>query len=145
MMPLVAILVVFGSFMAFDLDQSKSWSIIFAIIGGVVFLVGITGFFLVDDRATRPTETGYWENVSYGFRKTTIRENRELYRSFLLFILFNISIQIFMPYLILYYEVALGMENYVLVMAPAIILAAGVTAVWGRIYDSKGFSFAVLM
>ena len=107
MMPLVAILVVFGSFMAFDLDQSKSWSIIFAIIGGVVFLVGITGFFLVDDRATRPTETGYWENVSYGFRKTTIRENRELYRSFLLFILFNISIQIL------------------------------------RIYDSKGFSFAV--
>ncbi len=143
MMPLVAILVVFGSFMAFDLDQSRSWSIIFTIIGGVVFLVGIAGFFLVDDHATRPTETGYWENVSYGFRKTTVRENRELYRSFLLFILFNISIQIFMPYLILYYEVALGMENYVLIMAPAIILAAGVTAVWGRVYDSRGFSFAV--
>ena len=48
-----------------------------------------------------------------------------------------------MPYLILYYEVALGMKNYVLVMAPAIILAAGVTAVWGRVYDSKGFSLAV--
>ena len=143
MMPLMAILVVFGSFMAFDLDQSRSWSIIFAIIGGVVFLVGIAGFFLVDDYATTPTETGYWENVSYGFRKATVRENRELYRSFLLFILFNISIQIFMPYLILYYEVALGMKNYVLVMAPAIILAAGVTAVWGRVYDSKGFSLAV--
>ena len=113
------------------------------IIGGVVFLVGIAGFFLVDDYATTPTETGYWENVSYGFRKATVRENRELYRSFLLFILFNISIQIFMPYLILYYEVALGMKNYVLVMAPAIILAAGVTAVWGRVYDSKGFSLAV--
>ena len=81
MMPLVAILVVFGSFMAFDLDQSRSWSIIFIIIGSVVFLVGIAGFFLVDDHATRPTETGYWENVSYGFRKATVRENRELYLS----------------------------------------------------------------
>lgn len=143
MMPLVAILVVFGSFMAFDLDQSRSWSIIFTIIGAVVFVVGLLGFALVDDRATRPTETGYWENVLYGFRRSTVRENQELYRSFLMFILFNISIQIFMPYLILYYEVALGMENYVLVMAPAIILAAAVTAVWGRVYDAKGFSFAV--
>ena len=47
-----------------------------------------------------------------------------------------------MPYLILYYEVSLGMTNYVFVMAPAIILASVVTAVWGRVYDKKGFSFS---
>ena len=47
-----------------------------------------------------------------------------------------------MPYLIIYYEVSLGMSDYVLVMAPAIILASVVTALWGRVYDKKGFSFA---
>lgn len=142
MMPLVAILVVFGGFMAFDLDQPKSWSVIFTIIGAVVTAVGVIGLFLVDDKATQASETGYLENVVYGFRSSTIRENRELYRSFLLFILFNISIQIFMPYLILYYEVSLGMSNYVLIMAPAIILAAAVTAFWGRVYDSRGFAYS---
>lgn len=142
MMPLVAILVVFGSFMAFDLDQSRSWSIIFTIIGVVVTLVGIVGLFLVEDSNTKPSETGYFENVFYGFRISTMKEHKELYYSFLLFILFNIAIQIFMPYLILYYEVSLGMSNYVLIMAPAIILAAVVTAFWGRVYDARGFTYA---
>ena len=47
-----------------------------------------------------------------------------------------------MPYLILYYEVSLKMANYVLIMAPAIILASVATAFWGKAYDKKGFSFA---
>ena len=59
------------------------------------------------------------------------------------FIIFNISIQIFMPYLILYYEVSLGMADYVFIMAPAIILASVVTARWGRVYDKKGFSLSL--
>ena len=62
----------------------------------------------------------------------------------LVFALFNISIQTYMPYLILYYEVSLGMTNYVLIMAPAIILAAVVTAFWGKVYDKRGFRFAAL-
>lgn len=48
-----------------------------------------------------------------------------------------------MPYLILYYEESLGMADYVLIMAPAIILASAFTFVWGRIYDKKGFYFSV--
>ena len=44
-----------------------------------------------------------------------------------------------MPYLILYYEVSLEMANYVFVMAPAIILASVVTALWGKVYDKRGF------
>ena len=139
MMPLVAILAVFGSFMAFDLDEARSWSVIFTVIGGVVALVGVLGLFLVDDACAAPSGVGYWQGVIYGFRPSTVRENRSLYLHLLGFILFNISIQIFMPYLILYYEISLGMENYVLIMAPAIILAAVVTAFWGRFYDGHGF------
>ena len=139
MMPLVAILVVFGGFMALDLDEAGSWTVIFSVIGGIVTLVGIAGLFLVDEACGQPVKLGYWQSVIYGFRPSTVRENPSLYLHLLGFILFNISIQIFMPYLILYYEVSLGMENYVLVMAPAIILAAAVTAFWGKYYDGCGF------
>ena len=145
MMPLISILVVFGGFMGFDLNQSESWTMIFAIIGGVVISVGIAGLFLIDESNIKPTRTGYFENLTYGFRPSTARSNRELYIMLLVFALFNISIQTYMPYLILYYEVSLGMTNYVLIMAPAIILAAVVTAFWGKVYDKRGFRFAALM
>ena len=45
MMPLVAILVVFGGFMFFDLSLASSWVWIFAIIGGVVITIGVLGIF----------------------------------------------------------------------------------------------------
>ena len=32
------------------------------------------------------------------------------------------------------------MTNYVLIMAPAIILASVVTALWGKVYDKRGFA-----
>ena len=145
MMPLVATLVVFGGFMGFDLNQSESWTWIFAIIGGVVFCVGLAGLFLIDESKIEPTKTGYFENLTYGFRPSTAKRNRQLYGMLIVYALFNISIQTYMPYLILYYEVSLGMANYVLIMAPAIILAAVFTAFWGKVYDRKGFKFAALV
>lgn len=142
MMPLVAILAVFGGFMAFDLDKSESWTLIFTIIGVCVTLMGIVGIFTIDDSKTVKTNEKYWKTVIYGFRVSTVRSNPSLYVYLLAFILFNISIQIFMPYLIIYYEVSLSMANYVMVMAPAIIIASVVTAFWGRFYDKKGFGLS---
>ena len=144
MMPLISTLVVFGGFMGFDLDRASSWKTIYYIIGAATAVIGALGFFLIEDAPQlRPAKAGFFSTLAYSFRPSTCRENPKLYAVLAFFAVFGISIQIFMPYLIIYYEKTLGMENYVLVMAPAIILAAGVTAVWGRIYDSKGFSFAV--
>ncbi len=145
MMPLVAILAVFGGFMFFDLDQSTSWIWIFSIIGGLVFLIGIAGLFLLREPAIQPVREGYFNSIIYGFRPATIKKNPALYTTLAAYIIFNISIQIFMPYLILYYEVSLGMENYVLIMAPAIIIAAVVTAFWGKFYDKKGFQLSGIL
>ena len=39
MMPLVAILVVFGGFMFFDQSLASSWTAIFAIIGAIVLVI----------------------------------------------------------------------------------------------------------
>ncbi len=144
MMPLLAILVVFGGFMAFDLDQSESWVSIFQIIGVVVTVIGIAGIFLIEDTAVRSEENShYFRNIFYGFRPGVVKSNPVLYAGLLAFAVFNISIQIFMPYLILYYNVSLKLSNYVLIMAPAVLLAAVFTAFYGRQYDRQGFRASV--
>jgi len=145
MMPLVAILAVFGGFMAFDLNKQESWTSIFLIIGALTLLIGILGFFIIKEPNLEPSKESYLGNIFYGFKPSTIKENKKLYKALLVFILFNIAIQIFMPYLIIYYEVSLKMADYVLIMAPAIILASVATAFWGRVYDKKGFKFSSII
>ncbi|MBR5295726.1 MAG: MFS transporter [Clostridia bacterium] len=142
MMPLVSILVVFGGFMFFDLDKASSWSLIYTIIGVLVTAVGILGFFIIDEPKVESKKGSYLGGIVYGFLPKTIAENKRLYASLIAFIIFNISIQIFMPYLIIYYEVSLGMKDYVLIMAPAIIVASVITALWGKVYDKRGYAFS---
>ncbi len=144
MMPLVAILAVFGGFMFFDLEQSSSWAVIFSVIGSVVLVVGILGIFLIKDSKVTSAKEGYFACIFHGFRPKTVRQNPLLYIVLGAFAVFNISIQIFMPYLIIYYEKSLLMNDYVIIMAPAIILASVFTALWGKIYDKKGFKFSAL-
>lgn len=142
MMPLVSILVVFGGFMFFDLNKANSWSLIYTIIGILVTAVGILGSFIIDEPEAQIQKGSYWSGIVYGFLPKTIFQNKKLYAALLAFILFNISIQIFMPYLIIYYEVTLGMKDYVLIMAPAIIVASVITALWGKVYDRRGYTFS---
>lgn len=145
MMPLVSILAVFGGFMAFDLSLSESWVKIFLIIGAIVFVIGILGIFLIDEKIEKKEENkSCFKNIIYGFRPSVMKQNKGLYLVLLGFALFNISIQIFMPYLILYYNVSLKMDNYVMIMAPAIIIASVVTAFYGRVYDKKGFKASII-
>ena len=145
MMPLVAILVVFGGFMGVNQDLADSWTLIFGVIGTVVLALGIAGFFLIEEMPVKTEgNQNYFANIFYGFRPRVIRENRKLYFTLIAVAVFNISIQIFMPYLILYYTETLGMDNYVLIFAPAIIVAAAFTALYGRVYDRKGFAVAIV-
>ena len=145
MMPLMAILVVFGGFMGFDLDKASSWVTIYTVIGLVVIAIGVLGFFLIrEPRVDTAENRSVLGNIAYGFRPSVVRENPVLYLTLAAFAVFGISIQIFMPYLILYYEVTLGMKNYVLIMAPAIILAALVTVFYGKLYDRYHFRGTLL-
>ena len=123
-----------------------------AVVGGIaklngrpVTVIGIGGLFLLEEPDLRKREKqNYFANILYGFRPKAVRENPVLYKTLLAVAAFNISIQVFMPYLILYYTVSLEMDNYVLVMAPAIVLAAVFTAIYGRVYDRVGFRRAVI-
>ena len=145
MMPLMAILVVFGSFMGMDQSKAGDWTLIFTVIGGVVTALGIAGFFFIQDTGVKIAENqNYFANIFYGFRPSVMKANKPLYVTLVLLALFNISIQIFMPYLILYYTESLGLTDYVLIFAPAIILSAAFTAVYGRVYDKYGFKTAII-
>ena len=145
MMPLVSILVVFGGFMGFNLDLAESWTTIFYIIGGIVVVIGILGFFLIEEAedTVKETDQSYWGTVVYSFKPSVVKNHILLYSVLGAFALFGISIQTYMPYLILYYEKSLNMPNYVLIMAPAIILAAVATALYGKIYDMQGFKGSI--
>ena len=146
MMPLLAILAVFGGFMGFDLTRQESWTSIFIIIGSVVMVLGIAGFWLISEpKLNTQGNENYFKNLFYGFRPAVVKENPGFYLALAAYAVFNIAIQIFMPYLILYYTVALGMDNYVLIFAPAIILAAAFTFFYGKQYDKKGFRAAIVM
>ena len=145
MMPLLAILVVFGGFMFFDLSLPQSWSMIFVIIGAVVFVLGMLGFWLIEDVKIETRENqSYFKNIFYGFKPSIMKKLPQLYYALIAFALFGISINVFMPYLILYYSETLALPNYVMIMAPAIIIAALVTALYGKRYDQKGFKAAVI-
>ncbi len=146
MMPLLAILVVFGGFMGFNLDLEASWTVIFYIIGCMVFVIGLLGFFLIEEKAVKVVnkDNTYWKNILYSFRPSVMKEIKLLYVTLIGFTIFGISIQVFMPYLIIYYEKSLEMTNYVFIMAPAIVLAAVVTAVYGKLYDMQGFKFSIV-
>ncbi|MCQ2400932.1 MAG: MFS transporter [Lachnospiraceae bacterium] len=144
MMPLVSILIVFGGFMSFNLDTHEAWTAIYYIIGICTTAIGILGLFIIEDKpGLKKSEDSFIGTLTYSFKPSTFRENRYLYALLLCFSVFGISIQVFMPYLIIYYEKSLQLSNYVLVLAPAIILAAVITAFYGKVYDRRGFYFAV--
>ena len=145
MMPLVAVLAVFGGFMFLNSENQYYWTIIFSIIGVLTLIIGVAGFFLIKEPKMEKAEMGYINSIVYGFKPSTVRMTPVLYIALAAFIVFNISIQIFMPYLIIYYEKSLQMDNYVLIMAPAIVLASVVTALWGKLYDKKGFTFSGIL
>ena len=145
MMPLVAILVVFGGFMGLDQNLAESWVTIFNVIGIAVILVGVSGIFLIKDASVKTEENqNYFRNIFYGFRPDAVRSNPMLYFTLVALAVFNISIQTFMPYLILYFTETLKLANYVLIFAPAIIVAAVFTGFYGPVYDKKGFKSAVI-
>lgn len=137
-MPLIAILVVFGGKMLVE-GSPYEWTIIFLTIGIIILLVGILGIFIIKEPQLEVKNEPYFKNIFYGFRPSVIKKNSLLYIFLLGMCIFSISIQVFMPYLILYFTNTLQLENYVLIFAPAIILAAAFTVFYGKLIDKYGF------
>ena len=152
-MPLISILIVFGGLSGFA--KGDTWHIVFIIIGALVLIAGTIAIFFVKEpkRELTNVNENYFKNIFYGFKPNVIKENKTLYIVLIAFAIFGISLQVFMPYYIIYLQDAglsipladaIQMDAYVIIMAPAIIIAAVFTMFYGKVIDKLGFIKSLL-
>lgn len=150
-MPLLAMLAVFGGAMFLmivrpDGTVTYDYPLFFLIIGCAVIALGIVVLALMRDSSPERRETGgYLASVFYGFKPSSLSENKTLYLVLLSYLVFATALQVFMPYYVLYLRLpyVLG-ESYVFVMAPGIVIAAIFTIFYGKRVDRHGFLRSVI-
>ena len=136
-LPLISMLIIFGLFDG--LTQQGRWREFFGIFGAAVSVVGLIAVFLVKDEPTlEPRRDSYFKNLLYGLRPSVVRENGELYLSFAAFCIFSIAVQVFFPFLIIYIQNYLGINDYAIVLGVVLIVASAVSVISGRFIDRVG-------
>lgn len=136
-MPLAAMLVVFGALDVFK--QRGEWQTFFIIIGAITSVCGILSIFIIKDKpGLKKNGENYFKNIFYGFLPSTVKANKMLYVTFCAFCIFNISYQVFMPYIIIYLEKSLGITNYAIPLGIILILAAVISILLGGAIDKFG-------
>lgn len=135
-LPLISMLIIFGGFDA--MTKQGRWSLFFGIFGCLVTLTGIASIFLIKDSKVQPKREPFIKNLVAGFRPKSIRENPTLYLTLAAFCLFSCAVQTFFPYLIIYMQNFLKIENYAIVLGVVLILASVISVVGGRFIDKIG-------
>ncbi|NCB73145.1 MAG: MFS transporter [Clostridia bacterium] len=135
-LPLVSMLIIFGGFDA--MTKQGLWSRFFGIFGAAVTLTGIASIFLIKDSAVKAKNEPFLKNLVAGFRPAAVRENPPLYLTLAAFCLFSIAVQIFFPYLIIYMQHYLMIDNYAIVLGVVLILASLISVIGGRFIDRVG-------
>ena len=141
LLALIAVIVVAGFFVDVETGQEKHWEIFFYIFGGITLLVGIISLFIIPKDIITPNKTeNYWSNVVYGFRPKVIKNNPILYITLIAFMVFNIGLQVFMPYFILYVQNVLGIvgDSFTISLGIVLLGASAITVVFGLFMDRIG-------
>lgn len=130
----VVVAVVLGS----TLYKENRWDLFFYIFGGAVTIIGVVCLFLFPKENLTPNkDEPYLQNIVYGFRPRVVKENPKLYLALISFMVFNIAIQVFMPYLMVYIDHGLDVD-YMSTVAPIIGAASIITVVIGVFMDKIG-------
>ena len=135
-LPLVSMLIIFGGFDA--MTKQGHWSQFFGVFGCLVTLTGIVSVFLIKDSRVEAKKEPFLKNLIAGFRPGFIRENPSLYQTLAAFCLFSCAVQIFFPYLIIYMQNYLKIDNYAIVLGIVLILASVISVIGGRFIDRIG-------
>jgi len=136
-MPLVAMLVVFGTLDG--LTTAGNWTAFFVIVGALTMLGGGLGHLLIQEPAgIRPAGGKYFANILYGLRPGVIQANPSLYLSLVALAVYAASQQVYMPYLIIYIQRYLGVDNYAFILGTVLIAASIVSVACGRVIDKRG-------
>ena len=143
-LPLLALIVVIlvAGFFVDTADSSlKRWDIFFYIFGGITLIIGLCSMFLIGkDVCVSNKEESYLKNVFYGFRPSVIRKSPVLYITLAAFMVFNIGLQVFMPYFILYVQQVLKIEgnSFTISLGLVLLIASAITVVFGIFMDKIG-------
>ncbi|MCL2022786.1 MAG: MFS transporter [Oscillospiraceae bacterium] len=132
-LPLAALLIVFGGLDG--ITQTGNWTLFFVIIGVLVTAGGVSGLFIIKDN---PAEKPPKSDLLYGFRPSVIKENKQLYRLFLLMGIYCTAQQVFFPYLMIYIEYHLGIKDYAILLGVILILGAAASVISGNLVDRYG-------
>lgn len=135
-LPLMAMLFIFG--ILDPLTQSGQWSLFFSIIGVLVFITGLISLIFIQDKTIISSQLSLKDTIQYGFKKETILNNKRLYVAFLLLLILGISTQIWMPYLIIYIQKGLLINDYALILGVVLIAASIISVIAGSIIDKVG-------
>ncbi|MCI1642926.1 MAG: MFS transporter [Actinomyces sp.] len=150
-LPLVAMLVVFG---ALDgLTRSGRWSLFFGIVGAATSIVGAVSWFLVREapsHALRGADTekkrregpdgtgGYLRSLVALLRPAEVRANPGLYWALLVWCVLGTAVQVFLPYLIIYIQYYLRIDDYAVVLGIVLTVASALSVAGGRVIDRVG-------
>ena len=135
-LPLMAMLFLFG--LLDPLTQNGQWGIFFTIIGIFVFITGLLALIFVKDGEIVSSQLSLKDTIQYGFKKETIQANKSLYLSFILLLVIGISTQVWTPYLIIYIQKGLLIEDYAIILGLVLTIASISSVFVGRIIDQKG-------
>ena len=138
---LIAVIVVATFFVDDSLGDAKRWDLFFYIFGGITLVIGVVSIFLAPQDIVKPNKnTPYWRNIIYGFRPSVIKANPILYITLTAFMVFNIGLQVFMPYFILYVQKILLITGTTFMVSLGVVLitASLITVVFGLFMDKIG-------
>ena len=141
LLALIAVILVAGFFVDVPVGQEKRWDIFFYIFGGITLVIGIVSIFITPKDIKEPNKTeNYWANVIYGFRPKVIKSNPVLYITLVAFMVFNIGLQVFMPYFILYVQNVLHIKDmdFTISLGVVLLTASLITVVFGLFMDKIG-------
>ncbi len=135
-LPLGAMLIVAGGFGM--LVEAVGYQALFIGLGVVISLCGVAGIFLIKD-SSQLTKNGDLKEILYGFKPSVIQQNKSLYLTLLVVLLYGIACQVFMPYMIIYMKTYLGFTviEYSVVFGLAIVLGAAVNLYLTKLSDKK--------
>ena len=144
-LPLISMIAVVGLAGALTVEGRVQWSLFFYIFGGLTAAVGVLSIFLLPkDTITPNKEEPYIKNIFYGFRPSVVKENKMLYITLLTFMLFCIGIQVFMPYLMVYIQQTLGIQDieggidFTLTLVIVLLTSSMITVIFGLFMDKIG-------
>ena len=144
-LPLVAMILVVLVGGIFVDGSEKHWDIFFYVFGGLTLVAGVVCLFLYPKDNISPNKNEpYLKNIIYGFRPKVVKENPKLYLALLTFMVFNIAIQVFMPYMMVYIQEGLGIKNteisidFTLTLGIVLVVASIITVVLGAFMDKIG-------